>query len=204
MKKNYKNFFISLCCLALAVFLSHPFISSAEDQPTALVPGIPSKFDDQWVLCGTEGVEIIEVKVKNSTEIKEKKCGYQSFFTSKGDIPSATQLFEWKNIIVTAYNDNKTIRFTFNHNNSGWELKKGNGYTIMVHLLDHNFTRLTIPGNRVTGNSNYIPPGCKASKWEDKVYEIQLSGNDHLKYNDIKHIVFSLRPNGGVAYRKCN
>ena len=165
---------------------------------------IPEKYGDQWVMCRTLDVAVVG-------NHKEKKCGEQTWHTSKADVPSATEIFYWRDIIITAYDDNKTVRFTFDDLRAGWELSTGHGYLIRVYLLDANFTSLIAGGipvfPQVGARFGYIPPKCdvaEPNRWRNKEYEYQLKGSDRLKYDDIRHIVFTLTPwAGGVGFTRC-
>jgi hypothetical protein len=172
--------------------------------------GIPEKYGQAWVYCRTENVTVVGNR-------KEKKCGEQTWHTSKGDNPSATEVFYWRDIIISAYDDNKTIRFTFDDLRAGWGLRSpGMGYGVFVYLLDANFTSLVNDGIRVFPGQQtndpdsiigYRPPTCEIpepNRWRSKVFEVSLKGTDQTKYDDIAHMVFVMETwNGGVGFKKC-
>ena len=138
---------------------------------------------------------------------KQKKCGEHTWHTRKEDTSSATEAFYWRDIIITAYHDNRTIRFTFDDRRAGWELSTGHGYLIRVYLLDINFANLSIPVfPPKQAKFGYIPPKCneQPNRWRPREYEYQLQGSDRFKYDDITHMVFTVTPwAGGVGYTRC-
>ncbi len=159
-----------------------------------LKSGIPHQYDDEWVMCSNEGVKIDGNK-------KEKHCGAQTWRTGKNDTPPGTNLSYWKDIIITAYNDNKTIRFTFYHQRAGWQSTAK--YSINVHLLDKHFTRL----KTLSMTDDYSAPDCNSPNpddWRDKGYEESLTGNDTYKFDDIEHIVYTKKVvSHGDGWSKC-